>query len=143
MKAAEIIALVHERDALVEERARLVSDLDRKIAVIDAQLDGLGQKSSSANRHTLTSNGQVVDSLPMPRLFVRVPADAETRKTDQVLAMIEANPQLDYGEVCAAVYKEDTEATRKRLRSLLSSMVTANKIRNVGRNTWEVVREDA
>jgi hypothetical protein len=59
--------------------------------------------------------------------------------TNRILSMIERNPLLDYGQVSTEIYGADTVANRKRLRSLLSSLATNNRITNVGPNKWSVV----
>jgi hypothetical protein len=129
MTAQEIIDLVHRRDHLVSERAEIVAHLDREIAEIDEQLDALNP----------ASNGRAIrrpDHVSEP--------DGRTPRagtnTEKVIAMIRRTPTLDYGQVSLALYGEDTTATRKRLRSLLSSLNTNGWIRNVAMNTWEVLR---
>lgn len=127
MTPQDIIELVHRRDRLVAERERLVGNIDREIETIDHELGRLtasGNGNGSTSGSVASSSGTVGGSMTY---------------TDKVLAIIERSSVLDYGEVSKEVYGDDTEANRKRLRSLLSSLVQSDRIENAGRNEWRII----
>jgi hypothetical protein len=146
MTLEELIELVHERDVLVGER----DDLDEKIRLIEARLSQVagfanGQTSGTPKEavHPSSPLGSL-SVVPLPEggflsAFRSGTSVQASSHTDRVLAAIRASGgHLDYGVVARDLYGEDTVATRKRLRSILSALNQDGRISNVGRNQWQI-----
>jgi O6-methylguanine-DNA--protein-cysteine methyltransferase len=130
-----IIDLVHkldEIDAELEHLSERRADLIRDRAEIDQQLERFANGTKGASPIVqATSTAATIGALP-----------ESGNITARVLATVAALPPgrpMDYGEVAKAIYGEDNENTRKKLRSTLATLQVRERIKNTGRNRWEVI----
>lgn len=133
----ELYALVNERAGLVRERERLVGPLDQRINAIDEIV------AASLAKPTPTSGGdaraprmrtvELYKTRTVPMFSSDNPAAAANALTFgqrllEIIAESEGAP-LNYEDVAARLYGEANEANHRRLRSALSSLSHAEKIK--------------
>jgi hypothetical protein len=102
-----VLDLVHRRDELVEEKKRRTADIDAEIAKIDRDLRVAGngiqhaEQTAPAGQHSLGLKP------------VRAGSYAE-----KVLIALGGNPAMGIGELAIAVYGDDTDSSRHKIRAL-------------------------
>jgi len=129
--------LTRERDSVVADKAKAVAPFDRRLAEIDEQMivacrevAGLGGTPDVADEEVSGDPAEVSGPVTDGKMM---------RKADRLMHMIAETQQLDYGKVATELYGEDSEKSRARLSSMLSTLHTEGRIRRLGRNRWEVV----
>lgn len=123
-KTQHVRRLLDERDTLTKQR----NALDQRIAAIDAEI--VGGWHGNAPTSSASANSQRSSSED----------DGDASNLDTLVEMIRAaGGELDYGTAAKALHGEDTDVTRKRIRSSLGYLSRKERIRNISRNRWEVL----
>lgn len=131
-------SLTHERDTVVSDRAAALAPFDRRLVEIDEQMivacrevAGMGSAPDGDDEETISNESEM-----------RGPAattDHKLTKADQIVNMLTENALLDYGKAAMELHGEDTDVTRGRVSSTLSTLQKEGRIQRLGRNRWKVV----
>jgi len=134
-KVLHVSRLIHERDTLTKQR----DEVDQRIAAIDAEIDRAWQGTGSISTAPTPTNGHAVSRDDDDDDDDAAEAESSSSNLAKLVAMIRASPTLDYGHAAKVLYEEDNETTRKRIRSSLSYLSRRKRLRNLGKNQWEVL----
>lgn len=127
--AQTVISLVLKREDLLRRRAEIDLDIEQTTAEIEQVVAGrTTQNGTNVQRGVKTDDVDTGDEDEQP-----------SSNLSRLIMMLTQSSSLDYGKAAIELYGEDSEITRKRVRSGLGYLQRKNKIRRTNRGEWEVI----